>query len=790
MTDFLPAERARGITIQSAAITFTWPNERSSNAQDSTRLRRQQHNINLIDTPGHADFSFEVIRSLRVLDGIVCVLDGVAGVEAQTEKVWAQSRRYDIPAIIYINKLDRDGAAFAKTVRDVASRLNVWPAVCQIPWWNADRSALRGLGDVVSLRGLAYESGSDGRLFTQIDLPQLETLDLGFANELKNARRALVDLLSEHDEAMIETLIECEEDHLQVREPDVLSSLRRVTLQTPQNVVAIYAGSSLKNIGIQALLDAVVDLLPSPLERPETDILVDGVHTSLDHLLAAPGDASKAISQMAHSRHGKPLSGSKVPTALTACALAFKVVGDLRRAVLVYVRVYSGSITRPAHLYNTNLGISEKANRLMRMNADESVDIDAIHAGQIGVIPGLKHARTGDTLIVYSGINPKSSPPAPLDSMQLRPIDVPPPVFFASIEPYSLSEQKNVEECLKLLLREDPSLSVRHDEESGQTQLAGMGELHLEIAGDRLVNDLRAKARFGEIQVGYREAITVDCPPQRVLIDREIAGRAAKAACTASVASADDSSTSTIRLSESNRLKIVAIQTDETGARIPATDEHMSITSLTLQALNQAIRSGVAAALSQGPSHGFQMHSVHATIEIDVSKDIFPSTSPASISAAARLAVRKALTTSSSLSNGTMLMEPVMNVVLTVDEASLGDVVQDITSVRGGQIISLDSENSDSNEDTDSSNANIIDVSKVYAPPEPFASSQDQGSQIFSRTRQIEARVPLRDMVGYLKHLRSLSAGRGTFVMTVDKFEKMGAHRMKAALASIYGRSN
>ncbi|KAI7597687.1 Ribosome-releasing factor 2, partial [Hortaea werneckii] len=524
VTDFLPAERARGITIQSAAISFAWPPTGTSQPLPGSH-HTTPHNLNLIDTPGHADFTFEVLRSLRVLDGAVCILDGVAGVEAQTEKVWAQASAYRIPRIVFVNKLDRDGAAFGKTVKEVGLRLRAWPAVCNLPWWNAD-GKLIGVGDVVGLQGMRYVEGGDGKQIDLVSLQELESQDAALAAELRKARTSLIELLSEHDDEMVEKYLEADEDYLAISAADITASFRRCTLQHPQMVVPVFAGASFRNVGVQPLLDSVIDLLPSPTERPDPEVSLGSSGTKGGLSAFLSGKLTAAAAPERSKTSSKAVSKDKATLALQnleACALAFKVVADARRGVLVYVRVYSGAITRNAPLWNTILQSTERAQRLLKMYANDAVDIESIPAGQIGVIPGLKFARTGDTLVSYTGAHPKNGPPAPINTLQLRPIAVPPPVFFVSVEPNSLAEEKPIKEALALLLREDPSLHVSVDEESGQTHLAGMGELHLEIARDRLITDLKAKARIGSIEIGYRETLTTPSPtPQTSLFDREI----------------------------------------------------------------------------------------------------------------------------------------------------------------------------------------------------------------------------------------------------------------------------
>ncbi|KAE8356166.1 P-loop containing nucleoside triphosphate hydrolase protein [Aspergillus coremiiformis] len=807
VTDFLPAERARGITIQSAAITFHWPPQP---AGDGNTIPPQEpdaprsavsHTVNLIDTPGHADFTFEVMRSLRILDGAVCILDGVAGVEAQTEQVWHQASTYRIPRIVYINKLDRDGAAFGRTVREVASRLGGWPAVCQIPWFEGGNGRFVGVADAINLQGLRWEEG-DGKSVKMFNLEQLAGEESQLAEELKRARIALVELLSEYDEAMVEKFFDFGEDHLAVPANDILESLRRCLLEEQgRKIIPIFAGASFRNIGVQPLLDAVTNLLPSPPETPEPEVSISGVKGGLRHLLS--GDLLVERSEKSAATKGKHKKKSAIQAEsrsaienLQGCALAFKVVNDPKRGVLVYVRVYSGSLDRNSLLYNTNLNVSERAPRLLKMYANDAVEVDSIPEGHIGVVVGLKQTRTGDTLVTYSGN--KVTPPEPLNTLQLRPINVPPPVFFASVEPYSLSEEKRLQESLAMLLREDPSLHVTVDEDSGQTLLSGMGELHLEIARDRLLNDLKAKASMGRIEIGYRECPLGPSGPVSKIFDKEIAGRKGKAGCTATIEPfhpedppEPDSSALSIQTTGGNQIIIQApglqVETNKKGIE----ESPLLPPGLDINTLRTALQNGCLAALARGPQFSFPMHSARVTLTFDPTEHLHGNEStPSALSAAARLATSSALRDLPSAA-GTCLMEPVMNVAISVDESSLGAVVHDISSSRGGHIVSLDEETPLSATDASPPTDDLppIDPTKVYAPPDPFE-SPSLGVNLppaAHRPRTITAKVPLKEMVGYLKHLRSLSAGRGTFVMSVDRFEKMSSPRQKAVIAELRG---
>ena len=842
ITDFLPAERARGVTIQSAAITFHWPpNHRANrevgqetpNAGSLSAKPPAPHTINLIDTPGHADFTFEVVRSLRILDGAVCILDGVAGVEAQTEKVWQQAASYRIPKIVYVNKLDRDGAAFGKTVKEIASRLHTWPAVCQIPIYRSKGEGFCGVGDVINMRTYRWEEGGTGKEVQISDLTSASDADPNLFTELKKARAALVELLSSYDEQMVEEYLDNGEDHLKISSADVLASLKRCILDPSANIIPVFAGASLRNIGVQPLLDAVIHLLPSPKEIPDPEIALGNAHGTLSKLL----QGKMPLDQPQSGLSGTPATAQKSSTALLqnleACALAFKVVNDPHRGALVYVRAYSGNIRSGSMLFNTNLQLSERAPTILKMLASDSVELQELPAGQIGVILGLKHTRTGDTLLSYTGVTPPTGPPAPLNTLQLRPIEVPPAVFFSSIEFDSLKEEKAVMDALAMLIREDPSLQLSVDEDSGQTLLSGMGEFHLEIAKDRLVNDLKAKARMSNIKVAYRESILVASVPETFTFDRDIAGRRGKAGCTVRVSPLADFPSPTEEPYEArNTYTNISIQD---GNRIIATIEGSSTENpddpnqtldpwsgnlpshLSIPLIHSALESGALAALSRGINHGFPLTNTQVSLTVDPRAQISSSnTSLAALSSAARFATQAALvkaaqeTKSRFGGSGSALMELMMNVSISCHGPSFGLVMNDISSARGGHIISID-DASPSSSSSDHNNP-AIDLSNVYAPPDPFSSraplrdpnAKAEGSQESTpdptldpggeggggeagTTRTIVAKVPLEQMVGYLKHLRSLTGGRGTFVMSPDRFERVVGQREKELIRKLSG---
>jgi len=755
--DYLPAERSRGITITSAAITFNWtPSTPGS----------QSHTINLIDTPGHADFTFEVERSIRVLDGAVTILDGVAGVEAQTEKVWRQAEKYGIPRLIFVNKLDRVGAKFGPTVKEIASKLNAWPAVLQLPIYEQDPKGddiFRGVVDIVEKRVFIWDLGGDGQNIEVHDYIWLKGNRPDLYSEALTARTALVELLSEHDEELVGVFLDIG-DHHAISSGAIKKSLRKQTLRGSSEVVPVLCGASFRNIGVQPLLDAVIDYLPSPLDTPETEISYN--HGKARGVLNASEDR--------------------------LCALAFKVVNDPKRGAMVFVRVYSGTLVRAQHLYNTTLGVKERVHRLLKMYADDAIDIQSIPAGHIGVIIGLKNARTGDTLILdhqhhHPGKGNKHRQKASdsFGTVQLRPIEVPPPVFFASIEPNSLSEQKPLEDALSILLREDPSLHINIDEDSGQMLISGMGELHLEIARDRLVGELKAKAEMGRILISYRETIPSTSEYElRTTFEKEIAGKFSKAGCHVSVIGLDElpipgPETPDETVVDGNLISANIITPSHILTIDEAEVEHTKLPkSIDTEELKGSLISGAIAALGRGPYLGFPVRNTSIKITIDPSKDYFGAEStPAAYSSAARLAVTMALKEAISSNEEGILMEPMMNVIVTVDGKDLGKVVGDLSSVRGGHVLELGG--------GDEGGVERLDISKVYAPGQAGKADDNDGG--VRGKRSVVATVPLKEMVGYLKHLRSMTTGRGTFVMNLLGWERMTRPRAVDVLKDIRG---
>ncbi len=434
--DWMAQEQERGITITSAATTAFW----------------RDHRINIIDTPGHVDFTVEVERSLRVLDGAVAVFDSVAGVQPQSETVWRQADRYGVPRIAFINKMDRTGADFEAAVQSMRDRLGANPVRIQLPIGQEDKHT--GVVDLVEMRSIVYEDDL-GQNFTVGEIPS----ELAAAAE--EAHHALIDAVAEHDDELMETYLE---DESSVTPDMIKRALRAGTLADA--ITPVLLGSAFKNKGVQPLLDAVVDYLPSPLDVPA----VQGTDPKTDD------EITRAASEEA------PFS-----------ALVFKVMSDPYVGKLTYFRVYSGRVKAGGRVMNTTNGKTERIGRILQMHANHREERDEIGAGEIAAAVGLKQSTTGDTLAVENA-------PIVLESMTF-----PDPVISVAIEPKTKGDQDKLGQGLARLAEEDPTFRVSTDEETGQTLIAGMGELHLEIIVDRLMREFKVDANVGRPQVAYRE---------------------------------------------------------------------------------------------------------------------------------------------------------------------------------------------------------------------------------------------------------------------------------------------
>jgi elongation factor G len=451
--DWMEQEQERGITITSAATTCFWKREGT------------EYRINIIDTPGHVDFTMEVERSLRVLDGAVAVFDGVAGVEPQSETVWRQADKYNVPRICFINKLDRAGASFQRSFDSIITRLGANPVAIQIPIGLEDQ--FKGIVDIIKMKGLIWKDETKGAEYEVVDIPG-EVLD-----EAKAARHKLLEAVADVEEELMMKYLEDEGES--ITEDEIRAALRKGTVSL--KLVPVVTGSAFKNKGVQTLLDAVVDYLPSPLDIPP----VEGTNPKSGEIEARPAEASA------------PFSG-----------LVFKIMADKHLGQLSFVRIYSGTIRAGSYAYNPTKDTRERVGRLMRMHANKREDIDEASAGEIIAIGGMKQVTTGDTVC-------DENKPIVLEAMEF-----PAPVIRVAVEPKTRADQDKLGIALNRLAQEDPSFNVSTDHETGQTIIAGMGELHLEIIVDRMKREFGVEANVGKPQVAYRETITQHAPGKEV----------------------------------------------------------------------------------------------------------------------------------------------------------------------------------------------------------------------------------------------------------------------------------
>ncbi|MGO8761345.1 MAG: elongation factor G [Desulfobaccales bacterium] len=452
--DWMAQEQERGITITSAATTCYW----------------KDHRINIIDTPGHVDFTIEVERSLRVLDGVVAVFDAVGGVEPQSETVWRQADRYGVPRLAFINKMDRVGADLDRCLKMMRERLKATPVLVQLPLGEEDK--FQGVIDLIDLKAFVYDEGGKGVDFEVREIPQ------AYEERVAEARNEMLEVLSEVDEGIMERYLADEpvEDSL------IKAALRRGTIGL--EIVPVLCGSAFKNKGVQALLDAVVSYLPSPLDVPP----VQGLDAKGNVVERPCSDAA-------------PLS-----------ALAFKLLSDPFIGHLTFLRIYSGVMVSGSSVLNATKGVKERIGRLLKMHANKREEINEAYAGDIVALVGLKNTTTGDTLADER------------DPVVLETLHIPQPVIDIAIEPATKADQDKLGQALGKIAAEDPSFRVHSDTDTGQTIISGMGELHLEIIVDRLMREFKVDARVGKPQVAYRETITEEAKAEGKFV-RQSGGR-------------------------------------------------------------------------------------------------------------------------------------------------------------------------------------------------------------------------------------------------------------------------
>ncbi|MGZ8423368.1 MAG: elongation factor G [Candidatus Binatia bacterium] len=584
--DWMVQEQERGITITSAATTCFW----------------RDHRVNIIDTPGHVDFTIEVERSLRVLDGAVAVFCSVGGVEPQTETVWRQADKYGVPRLAFINKMDRLGADFFRVVKMIETRLGARPAVMQLPIGAEDK--FTGIIDLITMKAVIWEDESLGAKFHEEEIPS----DL--KEQAEEYREKLLEAAADAEEALMEKYL----DGKPISEAELRAAIRKATLSL--KIVPVVCGTAFRNKGVQPMLDAVVDFLPSPVDIPP----VKGVVAGTDRPEERP------------ARDDVPFS-----------ALAFKIMTDPFVGTLTFFRVYSGSISSGASIYNSTKTKRERVGRLLKMHANKREEIKDVYAGDIAAAVGLRTATTGDTLC-------DEDKPIVLES-----IDFPDPVISIAIEPKSKADQERLGLSLQKLATEDPSFRVRTDEETGQTIISGMGELHLEIIVDRLLREFSVGASVGKPQVAYRETVRKAVEQQGRFV-RQTGGRGQYGDVW------------------------IKLEPQATGGGFEFVDA-VKGGSIPREYI-PAVEKGIREALDNGVLAGYPVVDVKVTLfdgsyhDVDSSEIAFKIAG----SMAFKQAARKA---------SPVLLEPIMSVEVVVPEDFMGDVIGDLSS-RRGKVLGMD----------------------------------------------------------------------------------------------------
>ena len=663
--DWMPQEQERGITITSAATTAEW----------------KGHVIQIIDTPGHVDFTVEVERSLRVLDGAVAVFDAVSGVEPQSETVWRQADKYGVPRICFINKMDRIGADFPAAVDSIRQRLGANPVAIQIPVGAESRFV--GVIDLVTQTARIWEGSGDdyGQTFDDGPIPA------EYADAAAEWRGKMVEAIAETDEALLEAYVGDEE----LAEGDLVAALRRATLDG--TIRPVLCGSAFKNKGVQNLLDAVVAYLPSPVDIPP----VEGV------------DVKTGDPVVRKATESEPFS-----------ALAFKIMTDPYVGKLTYFRVYSGSVDQGQSVSNSTKDRKERLGRILQMHANHREDRDAAFTGDIVAAVGLKFTTTGDTLC-------DAAQPVLLETMVF-----PEPVIHIAIEPKTKADQQKLATSLQKLAEEDPTFRVHTDDETGQTIIGGMGELHLEVIVDRLLREFKVDANVGRPQVAYRETIRKPVKDHLLRFKRQTGGSGQFAEVVLTVEPTGAFADTPRRV------------TNEKGEPTGAIGGYEFVDSIRGGAIPRefipAVDKGARDAMEGGVLAGYPLVDVKVSLtdgsyhEVDSSEMSFRIAG----SMALKEAVRKA---------GLALLEPVMEVEVVTPEDYMGDVIGDLTS-RRGRIGSM----------TARGNSQVV-----------------------------TAHVPLAEMFGYATDLRSKTQGRATYTMQFSGYEQVPQGLADEIVAKVRG---
>ena len=602
--DWMEQERERGITITSAATNCFWTSSRKTrhlktNEERQEAKRGNEHRINIIDTPGHVDFTVEVERSLRVLDGAVCAFDGVAGVEPQSETVWHQADKYKVPRMCFINKLDRTGASFDYSFKTIHERLTTNAVAIQYPI--GSEAAFEGVVDLMTMKAIRFQ-GDHGENIIEGEIPA----DLKEKAEKMHAE--LVEKIVETDEALMEKYLAGEE----LSEEELRGGLRRATIDN--KIVPVLTGSALKNIGVQLLLDAVLDYLPSPVD--------------VDELKPAKGTDIKdeTIELFRKPNDEEPFT-----------ALAFKIATDPFVGSLTYFRVYSGVLKKGSYVLNSTKGDQERISRIVRMHSNKREEVDEMYAGDLGAIVGLKNTSTGDTLC---------DPEKPII---LERITFPEPVISVRIEPKTKADQEKMGIAMRRLAEEDPTFRIESDQETGETIIKGMGELHLEILIDRMKREFNVEANTGRPQVAYREAIKGEADAEGKYV-KQSGGKGQYGHVK-------------IKMKPSEQGKGFVFNNQIKGGAIP-------------QEFISPVEKGLRESMDKGVIAGFPLSDVEVTLydgsfhEVDSSEIAFKLAAGMAFAEAAKKAKP-------------VLTEPFMQVQVLVPTEFMGDITGDINSKRG-----------------------------------------------------------------------------------------------------------
>jgi len=578
--DWMEQEKERGITITSAATTCYW----------------KDHRINIIDTPGHVDFTIEVERSLRILDGAIALFCAVGGVEPQSETVWRQANKYRVPRIAFVNKMDRTGADFENAIKMMRDRLKANPVPVQIPIGEGD--LFRGIIDLVSNKAIVWHDETQGATWDEMEIP---------ADLKKDARHWRINLLeavAEHNDVLLLKYLEGEE----ITPDELRAVVRKATLS--MDITPVFCGTAFKNKGVQRLLDGVIDYLPSPTDIPP----VAGIHPRSDEHIERKPEPSAPFS-----------------------AIAFKIATDPYVGKLTFFRVYSGTLKKGSQVYNSTTSNKERVGRILFMHANHREDVDEVTAGDIAAAVGLKDVRTGDTLC---------DPERPII---LERMVFPEPVIRIAIEPRTKADNDKLGQGLQKLAEEDPTFQVNTDEETGQTIIAGMGELHLEIIVDRLKREFKVDANVGRPQVAYREALKATYD-EHYTHKKQTGGRGQFAEVYIEFTPKEDG----VGFEFVDEVK---------GGNIPR--EYIP-----------SVEKGIKSALSQGPLAGYPVEGVRARLYDGKYHDV--DSDQMSFEIAGRMAFREAARRANPV-----LMEPIMDVEVVTPEEYMGDVIGDLNSRRG-----------------------------------------------------------------------------------------------------------